>query len=127
MVVYGAPISSRGDTGRAVKTAIQMQKKLKEINTNRKKKKEPLIFVGIGINRGEVVSGNIGSREMMDYTVVGDTVNLAARLCSAAKAGEVLVSDSVFKKTNKEYKYTKLEPIKVKGKKRKVEVFLIKE
>ena len=127
MVVYGAPISSKDDTGRAVKTAIQMQKKLKEINANRKKKKEPLIFVGIGINRGVVVSGNIGSREMMDYTVVGDTVNLAARLCSAAKAGEVLVSDSVFKKTNKKHKYNKLEPIKVKGKKKKVEVFLIKE
>ena len=127
MVVYGAPISSKGDTGRAVKTAIQMQKKLKEINISRKKKKEPLISVGIGINRGVVVSGNIGSREMMDYTVVGDTVNLAARLCSAAKAGEILVSRSVFQKTNKKHKYTSLEPIKVKGKKKKVEVFLIKE
>ena len=66
MVVYGAPISAEDDTERAVKTAIEMQNKLKSLNKNKKKKKEPLIHVGIGINKGEVVSGNIGSREMMD-------------------------------------------------------------
>ena len=85
------------------------------------------ISAGIGINRGIVVSGNIGSRDMMDYTVIGDTVNLGARLCSAAGPGEILVSSSVWKKTQKNYSYKKLDPIKVKGKKNKVGVYCIEQ
>ncbi len=127
MVVYGAPISAKDDTQRAVKTAIEMQRKLKRLNKNKKKKKEPLIHVGIGINKGEVVSGNIGSREMMDYTVIGDTVNLAARLCSAAKPGQILVSSSVFKKTRKMINYKKIEQLSLKGKREKVDIFIVEQ
>ena len=125
MVVYGAPISAKDDTTRAVQTASDMQEKLKELNKDRRKRKEPLISVGIGINRGEVVSGNIGSREMMDYTVIGDTVNLAARLCSSAKPGQILVSDSVFIKTKKTFSFKKLEPLSLKGKRKRVSIFLV--
>ena len=75
MIVYGAPLSSKDDTFRAVKTAIEMQLCIKEMN-KKKKENEAEILVGAGINRGNVVSGNIGSRDMMDYTVIGDTVNL---------------------------------------------------
>ena len=127
MVVYGAPISAKDDTTRAVQTASDMQEKLKEVNEEREKRKEPLISVGIGINRGEVVSGNIGSREMMDYTVIGDTVNLAARLCSSAKPGQILVSDSVFTKTEKTFNYKKLEPLSLKGKRKRVSIFLVEQ
>ena len=81
MIVYGAPLSSKDDTTRALKTAIEMQACIKEMNKKRKKKNEAEILVGAGINRGNVVSGNIGSSEMMDYTVIGDTVNLGSRLC----------------------------------------------
>tara|TARA_Y100001980_G_C14552238_1_gene336282 strand:+ start:67 stop:1671 length:1605 start_codon:yes stop_codon:yes gene_type:complete len=127
MVVYGAPISAKDDTTRAVQTASDMQEKLKELNEERKKRKEPLIAVGIGINRGEVVSGNIGSREMMDYTVIGDTVNLAARLCSAAKPGQILVSNSVFKKTRKMINYKKIEQLSLKGKRKKIDIFIVEQ
>ncbi len=82
-------------------------------------------MVGAGINRGLVVSGNIGSREMMDFTVIGDTVNVASRLCAAAGPGEILVSNSVHGITKKEFSYDTLEPIRVKGKEKKVPVFLI--
>jgi len=84
MVLYGAPISGDNDTVRAVETAVEMQHKIKELNIDRKKRKEPPILVGAGINKGLVVSGNIGSRDLMDYTVIGDTVNVASRLCAAA-------------------------------------------
>ena len=126
MVVYGAPTSSKDDTERALKTAIDMQEEIKTFNKNRLKKKENPIYVGIGINRGLVVSGNIGSREMMDYTVIGDTVNLGARLCSAAGPNEIYVSDYVWENTKGLFNYKKLAPIKVKGKSKKIGIYKIK-
>ena len=126
MIVYGAPISSEDDTERAVLTAIEMQNQIEKLNETRKKRKESPIKVGVGINRGLVVSGNIGSRDMMDYTVIGDTVNLGARLCSAAGPDEIFVSESVFQETKNKFPYKKLEPIKVKGKEKKVNVYEIK-
>ena len=125
MIVYGAPISAKDDTQRAVITAVEMQKQITRLNKQRKKRKDMPVSAGIGINRGVVVSGNIGSRDMMDYTVIGDTVNLGARLCSAAGPGEILVSSTVWKETQKDHSYKKLEPIKVKGKKNKVSVYRI--
>ena len=83
--------------------------------------------MGIGLNTDLIVSGNIGSRDMMDYTVIGDTVNLGARLCSAAGPGEILVSSTVWKETQKHCSYKELEPIKVKGKKNKVGVYRIEQ
>jgi len=71
------------------------------------------------------VSGNIGSRDMMDYTVVGDTVNLGSRLCSAAAAGEIIVSGKVRESTGEQFIYKELEPIKVKGKKNKIDVYQV--
>jgi adenylate cyclase len=125
MIVYGAPTSAKDDTQRAVATAVEMQKQITHLNKERIKRKDIPILAGIGINRGVVVSGNIGSRDMMDYTVIGDTVNLGARLCSAAGPGEILVSSTVWKETKKNYSYKKLEPIKVKGKKNKVGIYRI--
>jgi len=125
MIVYGAPTSAKDDTQRAVATAVEMQKQITRLNKERIKRKDIPISAGIGINRGVVVSGNIGSRDMMDYTVIGDTVNLGARLCSAAGPGEILVSSSVWKETQKNYSYKILEPIKVKGKKNKVGIYRI--
>ena len=126
MIVYGAPIIGEDDTFRAVSTAIKMQNKIKSLNKERKKNKLIPIKVGMGINRGIVVSGNIGSRDMMDYTVIGDTVNLGARLCSYAKPNEIIVSKTVWDETKKKFNYKKLESIKVKGKKNKVIIFKIK-
>ena len=125
MIVYGAPLSAENDTERAVETAIEMQKRIMDLNNQRRNRKEPPIHVGAGINTGTVISGNIGSRDMMDYTVIGDTVNLGARLCSSAKPGEILVSRSVHKRTKLVFNYKKLEPIQVKGKEKKVDLFRV--
>ena len=127
MVLYGAPLSGSDDTRRAVQTAIEMQERIKQLNLERKKRKEPPILVGAGINNGLVVSGNIGSRDMMDYTVIGDTVNVASRLCAAAGPGEILVSKTVYKETKEVYSFSTLEPIRVKGKAKKVPIFLVKD
>ena len=123
MIVYGAPTSSEDDTERALKTAVEMQEKINIFNKEREKKGEVPIKVGIGINKGLVVSGNIGSRELMDYTVIGDTVNLGARLCSAAGPDKIIVSKTVWEATKKIYSYKKLKPIKVKGKRDEINIY----
>ena len=120
MIVYGAPISGKDDTENALNTAVEMMLELDDFNKKRKRNKLPPINIGIGINHGSVISGNIGSKEMMDYTVIGDTVNLAARLCSYAVSGEIIVSESIYKKTLTKYKYDFLEPVNVKGKQKPV-------
>ena len=127
MIVFGAPTSSPDDTERAVQTAIEMQNKIETFNKQRNINKEVPIRVGIGINKGLVVSGNIGSRDLMDYTVIGDTVNLGARLCSAAGPDEIITSSSVWFETKNIFKYKKLKPIKVKGKKEEIPVYKIQK
>ncbi len=124
MVIYGAPNSTEKDTENAVLTAIEMQEKLIEFNQQRIIHSKLPITIGIGINRGKVISGNIGSRQQMNFTVIGDSVNLASRLCSVAKSDEIIVSDAVWKqiKTNKIFKNRKLNPVKVKGKAKPIEI-----
>ncbi len=123
MVVYGAPISGKDDTLRAVSTAIEMQTKIRLINLKRGKKGLFPIKVGVGLNKGLVVSGNIGSRDMMDYTVIGDTVNIGSRLCSYADADDIIISKSVWKSIQNQFQFEKLKPINVKGKKEKIEIY----
>tara|TARA_S200000501_G_scaffold174266_2_gene164009 strand:+ start:11415 stop:13445 length:2031 start_codon:yes stop_codon:yes gene_type:complete len=125
MIVFGAPISNKDDTKRAVNTALDMQSKVKTINKARTKKGADPVYIGIGVNKGLAVSGNIGSDERMDYTIIGDTVNLGARLCSVAKPNEILISQSVYSDIKNGFKCKTLEPIRVKGKKEKVLVYSV--
>ena len=108
MVVFGAPLAADDDTERALNTAVEMQNKIKELNDIRKQRGEDPVLVGAGINKGFVVSGNIGSRDMMDYTVIGDTVNLGSRLCSAAGPGEIIVSKEVIKNQEDKFLFKEL-------------------
>ena len=125
MVVFGAPIARDDEAERAVQTAIGMVESIKKINDKREKKCKVPINAGIGINKGKVISGNIGSKDQMDYTVIGDTVNLGARLCSFAGPLKIIVSKSVKDEIGDNYKTRKLEPIKVKGKRKPVEIFKV--
>ena len=125
MVVFGAPLAAEDDTERALNTAVEMQNKIKELNNIRKQRGEEPVLVGAGINKGFVVSGNIGSRDMMDYTVIGDTVNLGSRLCSAAGPGEIIVSKEVIKNQQDNFSFEELKPIRVKGKKDKINIFKV--
>ncbi len=127
MVIYGVPNATGNDTENAVYTAIEMQEKLIEFNQQRIMHSKCPIKIGIGINRGRVISGNIGSRQQMNFTVIGDAVNLASRLCSAAKSDEIIVADTVWKhvKHDKKLKALKLNPIKVKGKEKPIQIMQV--
>ncbi len=94
MAVFGAPVAHPDDAARALSAAAAMQRAMIELNRERSERGAPKVGLGIGVNTGEVVAGNMGSPERLNYTVLGSPVNLASRLCSAARAGDVLVGES---------------------------------
>jgi adenylate cyclase len=93
-----------------------MMRVLSEWNRTRAAEGQNEVNVGIGINTGLVVTGAIGSSRALQYTAIGDAVNVASRLCSAAQAGQVLLSDPTFRKVQGEVAAVPLPPIRVKGK-----------
>ncbi len=115
--------SKKADT--AISVAIEIIKKVKELNEKRKKEGLPYFEIGIGIHGGEVVVGNIGVESRMDFACIGDPVNLASRLCSLAGPCEILVSKETYQKSSKKYNIQETEPVSVKGKEKKVEVVKI--
>jgi adenylate cyclase len=126
MAFFGAPISHEDDSLRACKAAIAMMEKLKHLNAKWKKEGKPwYLEMKIGINTGEVVAGNVGSEKRMDYTVIGDAVNLASRLEDSAKGGEILISHSTYADIEPYVRAKKLKPIAVKGKSEPVQVYLV--
>jgi len=94
LVLFGAPVSRGGDAARAVACALEMQLAMPEVNRRCKAKGYPEITQGIGINTGQVVVGNIGSKKRVKYAVVGSNVNLASRIQSHALGGQVFVSEN---------------------------------
>lgn len=110
----------------AISAAVEIVNAIRELNKRKSLKGQHIAEVGIGLNMGEVVSGRIGSRDRMDNTSIGDTVNLAARLCSYAEAGAILASkEIVARASRKKFTGKKLDPIRVKGKADAIEVFQI--
>jgi len=81
--------------------------------------------MGVGINTGPVTAGNIGSSKRMDYTVIGDAVNLASRLCANAAGGQILISESTYRNMGHTMPARRLAPIMVKGKEAPVEIYEI--
>ena len=120
MVLYGAPLKKSDDILNAVKTAKEMFTTLDKFNIKMIEEGYPKLNIGIGINYGKVICGNIGSEQQMNYTVIGDTVNLASRLCSAAKPGEIIISDSVYKNLDDNKGFSINEELLLKGKKQPV-------
>jgi len=125
MAVFGAPVEHSDDVYRAVKSGVEIQKRIEEMNKQRVTEGKQDIHVGIGINYGEAVVGNIGSTQRLEYTVIGDSVNTAARLQTVAKGGEIVVSDSVYREVKDHFDFLPMEPVKVKGKARSLKVWKI--
>jgi adenylate cyclase len=100
-------------------------KSLQILNKKWEKKYNFTMEIGIGINSGEVFIGNIGSPERMEYTVIGDVVNVAARFSDLARKGQILVTKEILSSLDSNTKYAELLPRNIKGKKKKLEVFEI--
>lgn len=123
MVVFGAPLARPDDAQRAVETAIAMQIALQRLNEHWERTGRQPLRMGIGINTGVVTAGNIGSTKRMDYTVIGDSVNLASRLCANALPGQVLISASCKKDLDGKLPLKKLDAIRVKGREARVNIY----
>jgi adenylate cyclase len=125
MAVFGAPISKGNDAAAAVNSAIQIQRLLVELNRDAAARQWPELRVGIGINTGSAIAGNIGSPRRLDYTVVGDAVNTAQRLMTNAAGGQILISESTARKIGKTFDLERLPELKVKGRSEAVPVFRV--
>lgn len=110
-----ASFSGVDATKRAIKSAIEIQTLIKKENIKREREGDTVCEVGIGINHGEVVVGNIGSKNRMDFTAIGSVVNIASRLCSFAKASEILIEKNTYDISNSIYKVKAKAPIVAKG------------
>jgi adenylate cyclase len=126
MALWGAPIAHADDSDRALRAALAMQRGVVRLNQRWLAAGRPQIGVGIGINYGEVFAGNIGSHRRLEYTVIGDAVNVANRLCSEAGPGEILVSEALCQVVKDHADYEYLPAMTLRGRTRSVEVFKVK-
>ena len=118
MAAFGIPVGHDDDADRAVRSAIAMMRELGHWNRQRLNDGKMAVDIGIGLNTDNVVSGNIGSKKRMDYTIIGDGVNLAARLESACKqyGAHILISEFTYKQLRGTYYTRELDLVIVKGK-----------
>jgi adenylate cyclase len=126
MAVFGAPLPlSENHAWQAVQSALDMRQRLKEFNQRRIIQAQPQIQIGIGISSGEVVSGNIGSQKRMDYTVIGDSVNLSSRLEGVTKdyGCDIILSDFTYQLCSDLIWVRRLDKIRVKGKQQAVNIY----
>jgi class 3 adenylate cyclase len=127
MALFGAPLSRSEDALNAIKSALEMIEEMKRWNEERQTRGEPLIELGIGIHTGPMLAGNMGAENRLNYTVIGSNVNLASRVCSAAKKMEILVTrDTLEEPFVKEHiEWEALSPMQLKGFDNPVEIFRI--
>jgi class 3 adenylate cyclase len=123
MCIFGAPIARPDHAIQAVRTAIDMQAGIAELSARFVREGRTPIAVGIGVSAGEVVAGTVGSEDRMEYTAIGDSVNLAARLESNAKPGQILISERTFEMVKGQIPAKAMGAIRVKGKEEEVGVY----
>ena len=125
MAIFGTPVAHDDDPDRGVRAAIKMMEELYILNDARTKAGQIAIDHGMGLNTDTIVSGNIGSPKRMDYTVIGDGVNLAARLESACKqyGVRIIISEYTFEGLKATYRTREIDKVIVKGKTQPVRIF----
>ena len=127
LAVWGSPYQKDDDAIMAVNAAIAMQWAMRKLNEDWIEQGRDLqIQIHIGLNTGMVAAGNIGSENLIQYTNIGDTMNVASRICTAAKAGEVFISESTLAKISHcNLPIQKLEPVMVKGKEEPLQLYRV--
>ena len=127
MVFFGNPVPFEDHTERAVRTALEMRARLGELQQRWMARTQEFLTMGIGITTGYVTVGNIGSPSRMDYTVLGNQVNLASRLADTAKGGQILVSERTLVAVRGMVASTEIDQIQLQGVSRPIAIFEINE
>jgi adenylate cyclase len=125
MAQWGAPLESQDDPDRAVRAAIEMVAALDRLNERFRADGRPEVEVGIGLNYGEAFAGYVGSESRIEFTVIGDTVNTASRLSSAAGPREILISDDLRRVLAAPPELVECAPLDLKGKSQPVPVYRV--
>jgi len=133
MAVFGAPVKRPDDTLRALQAATMMMEAMDSLNAGhqreyregRRTDPPPVLELGIGINTGPVIAGNLGSQQRTEYTCIGDAVNVAARLCALAGPGEILVGERTVELIGAGGRFDELPPVRLKGKSQPVPLFRV--
>ena len=123
MALFGAPIVHENDPERALRAALEMMTILEEFNREHAGKIPKPLALHFGINTGLVIAGGIGTSQRQDYSVMGDTVNLAARLEDLSETGEILVGTDTYRLTAPLFEFEPLKPVRLKGKEQPVRVY----
>lgn len=130
LITFGAPVAHPDDPERAVTTALEMMRQVNTLNERLQTEfpdspLHPFIRQRIGITQGNVYAGEVGWRQRREYTVMGDDVNLAARLMSRAEFGQILISERVWERINPYFETTSLERFNVKGKHKSIQAYSV--
>lgn len=125
MAFFGNPEPQPDHAVRAVLMALDMQEAIAALNKKLEAEGRNTIGVGMGINTGDVTVGNLGSKDFLDYTVIGDAVNLACRLEQNAKAGEIIITQATYDEVKQAVEVEQMEPIKVKGKVEPIPIYRV--
>ncbi|MGE3460136.1 MAG: adenylate/guanylate cyclase domain-containing protein, partial [Kofleriaceae bacterium] len=123
--LFGAPIPIDDAPFKAVSCAVAMLQALEEFNRTRAAENQAPIRIGIGINTGKVITGSIGSTRALQYTAIGDAMNVASRLVNVASSGEIIISEDTYHRIVGRIEATQLPPVRVKGKADELKVFRV--
>ena len=127
MAYFGAPVAQPDHADRAVRCALAMQAALASLNLSTPRRGVPALRMGIGIHSGSVILGDIGAARRREYTIIGDTVNVAARIEQMTKTYDaaILVSEETKDRVKGNVTFTSVEPVTVKGKTRPLHTFRV--
>jgi adenylate cyclase len=125
MAQWGAPIGSPDDADQAMAAAIEMMSEMRKLNAEWSAQGRPSLQIGIGLNHGEAFAGNIGSERRLEFTVIGDTVNTASRLCGKAAPAEILISDDMRRALTAPPALDECAPMELKNKSQPVRVYRV--
>ena len=123
MAFWGAPVAHPDDAIRSVQCAIEQMEALGRFNRARLEANKPPLAVGVGIHTGPVVVGYVGSSKALSYTVIGDTANTSARLCSSALSGQIVLSEQTLARVGNRFEVEEIEPKSLKGKEKPMRRF----